>query len=411
MKFLQDTKCKIREGFILNIAFITNGLPLPNVKSGGAETLVQYIIDENEIHKKFNITVYSIYDSEAKQKSEKYKFTTFIYLDSYEPTRLEKIRNYLKWKIFRIPSLPKHFNCKQLRKSILEHKFSKIIFENNHSIISEVAKYCSADIYWHTHNQVIFDNTSNAYRIYIKNICEKCKKIITVSEFMKNQLFIGVNIDVNKIQVLKNCTDLTQSKKKCIKNDIRKIYGLKEENIVITFIGRIVPEKGVLELIESFNILSLKYSNIRLLIVGDLSSNTQYIEKIKSMSRKNKNIILTDYIPVTELYKIRSITQIAVTPSKWIEPAGLVIIEAFAMGIPVIATDSGGIPEYIDSSCSLLIKNDKFLVSQLIESLELLICNQTMLKNMSINATKYSQKYNTKNYYDKFYELITNNDR
>lgn len=63
------------------IVVINNGtLPLPAVKGGAVETLINLLIDENEIFGKFQFEVYSIYDSEAVVHSKKYKYTSFCFV-------------------------------------------------------------------------------------------------------------------------------------------------------------------------------------------------------------------------------------------------------------------------------------------------------------------------------------------
>ena len=59
-----------------NICFITQcSLPIPTTKGGAVETLVEYIVDENEREKKYNITVISVEDEKAKEISKKHKNT------------------------------------------------------------------------------------------------------------------------------------------------------------------------------------------------------------------------------------------------------------------------------------------------------------------------------------------------
>ena len=73
----------------MKIAIIcSSGLPVPAVKGGAIETLVEIICKENEVYKKLDIDVYSIYDEEAIVESKKYEKSNFIYLC--------KNKNYMK---------------------------------------------------------------------------------------------------------------------------------------------------------------------------------------------------------------------------------------------------------------------------------------------------------------------------
>ena len=65
----------------MKVAIVTVGeLPIPDVKGGGAETLIEHIIEKNEEHKKIDIVVYSIYDEYALEKSKDFSKTEFVYL-------------------------------------------------------------------------------------------------------------------------------------------------------------------------------------------------------------------------------------------------------------------------------------------------------------------------------------------
>ena len=63
----------------MKVIIVTNGLfPVPSTKGGGAETLVQDILDQNEKFHSADFVVYSIYDQEAVIKSDSYKFSEFV---------------------------------------------------------------------------------------------------------------------------------------------------------------------------------------------------------------------------------------------------------------------------------------------------------------------------------------------
>ena len=64
----------------MKIAIIcSQGLPVPAVKGGAIETLVEIICKENEIYRELDIDVYSIYDDDAIESSKPYKNSKFIY--------------------------------------------------------------------------------------------------------------------------------------------------------------------------------------------------------------------------------------------------------------------------------------------------------------------------------------------
>ena len=59
---------------------------------------------------------------------------------------------------------------------------------------------------------------------------------------------------------------------------------------------------------------------------------------------------------------IYQLGNIAVLPSMWEEPAGMTMVEAVVSGLPLITTNSGGIPEYISDDVAVLLDRDENLV-------------------------------------------------
>lgn len=113
--------------------------------------------------------------------------------------------------------------------------------------------------------------------------------------------------------------------------------------IRIGFIGRLVPEKGVNFLIQAFcnpDVQSLS----SLVIAGD--GPLDYVENLKSKARTAKASI--EFLGFVAPEKFYARVDTVVIPSLWHEPLGRVVLEAFAHGIPVIASERGGMPEIID---------------------------------------------------------------
>ena len=84
----------------MKIAIITSGLlPMPSVKDGAIETLLQYVIDYNEYYNNnINFDIYSIYDNNARKESTKYKNSKFIYVKNNKI--MKKISDFV-FKFFR----------------------------------------------------------------------------------------------------------------------------------------------------------------------------------------------------------------------------------------------------------------------------------------------------------------------
>jgi glycosyltransferase involved in cell wall biosynthesis len=132
-------------------------------------------------------------------------------------------------------------------------------------------------------------------------------------------------------------------------------FELTDKDIIITFIGRLVSEKGIVELLEAFS--NIEIENIKLLIVGDIDQGSRD-QKTKNMIISNykdhRNIIFTGFRE--DINNILYIADIFCLPS-YREGMPRTIIEAMAMECAVIATDIRGCrEEVIDTKTGFLVK-------------------------------------------------------
>ncbi|MGJ0329327.1 glycosyltransferase family 4 protein [Aliarcobacter cryaerophilus] len=176
---------------------------------------------------------------------------------------------------------------------------------------------------------------------------------------------------------------------------IRDKFKIDKKDFVITFVGRIVKDKGINELIEAFINLSKKYNNLKLLLVGD------YEEHLNPIKNENKILIdsLESIITVGFQNDIRdffSITDLFVLPS-YREGLPNSLIEAGSFGIPLLATNINGCNEIIDDGITGILvekKSAKKLeeaIDKLLEDKELY--NYIKLKVRDRIIEKYEQKY------------------
>ena len=211
-----------------------------------------------------------------------------------------------------------------------------------------------------------------------------------------------------------NCVDVSQFNKELwIKErcELRKEYGVNDDEVLIMFSGRLNAEKGIIELIKAFRMV--KNKNIKLLIVGsffydtDMGSNQD--KQINSLTKGIRDkMIFTGYIPYQKMPQIYASADFAVLPSMWEEPAGLTVIEAMSTGLPVITTNSGGIPEYVTCECAFLINRDKNICAAIANKIELLVTNKELRIKMGNKGRKNALKYNVENYYKNFVKIISN---
>nr|MDW4386065.1 glycosyltransferase [Staphylococcus saprophyticus] len=164
---------------------------------------------------------------------------------------------------------------------------------------------------------------------------------------------------------------------------------IKENDTVITFIGRLVEEKGILDFLDSYQ--KIKSKNIKYIVIGDVHESERDLATINKLNKykNNKNIIFTG--KVNNVNEYLSISDIFCLPS-YREGMPRSIIEAMAMQNAVIATDIRGSREEVeDGKTGFLvpIKSSKFIANKIDE----LASNNNLLNYFKVNGYKKAKKY------------------
>lgn len=146
---------------------------------------------------------------------------------------------------------------------------------------------------------------------------------------------------------------------------------LKHGEINFLYAGRVIKQKGIENILSSFNSLLSKYDNICLYIAGDGPELSKY----KSMY-KNKKIKFLGKLDYSELLKYYAKTDVFLYPPLWPEGLPTSILEAGLMKCAVIGTDQGGIKEIIkDEENGLIVSGE---VSDLEGAMETLILDKKL---------------------------------
>jgi spore coat protein SA len=154
----------------------------------------------------------------------------------------------------------------------------------------------------------------------------------------------------------------------------------------VLFVGRIVPDKGVHILLEAMRLLQNRGVPLQAVIVGGSgfggSAPTAYVTSLQQSAPAN--VRFEPYCSGSALGdKFRS-ADIFCAPSTWAEPLGLVVLEAMATGLPVVATSSGGIPEMFSEGGGLLVERNS--APALAEALARLATDDGLRKQLSREA-------------------------
>lgn len=192
-------------------------------------------------------------------------------------------------------------------------------------------------------------------------------------------------------------------------SEIPKIKKLSNDKINILFLGRIEERKGLIYLLEAFKILEQKFPNkLRLIIVGDgeLKKDCQNFAE----ENKLKEVHFEGEKRDKEVPRYYKSADIFVSPAIFGESFGLILLEAMASEVPVVAFANQGYQEFLKG------KKGAFLVPPknyraLAQKIEILIKNPQLRKKMGEWGKKEAQNYSWDKVCDKvldFYQLCQN---
>lgn len=127
------------------------------------------------------------------------------------------------------------------------------------------------------------------------------------------------------------------------KIELREKLGIKSDDLVFGFVGRLCKDKGIREMVDSFEAFKIKHPRIdsKLLLVGNYDERDILPDTYKSKISNNPDIIFPGHIVHNDLPTYYSIMDCFIFPS-YREGFGMTVIEASAMGVPVLVSRSHG---------------------------------------------------------------------
>jgi len=193
--------------------------------------------------------------------------------------------------------------------------------------------------------------------------------LVTVSQFMKKQL-ISFGFDKKQISIINDPIDMeTLDAEREI--EIRRQLDLGDNDSVILYAGRLVPEKGVHFLVRAMRAVVKKLPNAHLVFVGKGREE----KRLRDISRKlgiHQNVHFIGYVDHQTVLHYIKLADVCVSPTIIGEPLGLFLIEGAVYGKPLIATNVGNNPESVRSGYNGLLippRDQNALVSALIKIL------------------------------------------
>ena len=367
------------------------------IKHGAVQTGV--VETSRFLQKDFN--VYVIHASKSKDTRTavdsviycgiKLNFIQKLFADYFYLKKAIKLIKSLKAEIVHVHNRPLYL---KLLREFLPKSIKIILHEHNHNLREAIS-------------------SKEAIKALLA-----CDKVIEISNFsykfdLKDPFpeFASKGIVVHRgINPLAFKPKWTQGK---FIEKLRKKYKIPDQKIVILYAGAIEQKKGIHLLMAAFKKLLLRHPEAFLLIAGGSSWHTlplgifgkNFLEELSSLG---ENALYLGFINADDMPHIYLLADIFCAPSLWEEPFGLVFIEAQASGLPVIASQRGGIPEIILNKKTGLLVKDPENIDSLYRKLRLLLSSEKLRMKLSrngyqrvitnftweITAQKYQEIYN-----------------
>ncbi|MGV3527149.1 MAG: glycosyltransferase family 4 protein [Candidatus Sericytochromatia bacterium] len=191
-----------------------------------------------------------------------------------------------------------------------------------------------------------FSGTSYlSYQLYAQNMAD-ADRVIIFSQLQK-QLLEHVGVNPERIAIVPNAIDTDKFSPG--PSRFREAY---PGQLLITYMGRMAPEKGLDDLLKVFDRQPLP--NTRLVMVGDGVQR----QLLQSLYGENPNIIWTGFLGEAERIDVLRGSDIFVLPSQ-VEGLSIAMLEAMACGAATVATDVGSDGEVIEGGAGIVINPAK----------------------------------------------------
>ncbi len=179
---------------------------------------------------------------------------------------------------------------------------------------------------------------------------------------------------------------------------LRARLNLPTDKKIILYAGRISPEKGPLDLVHAFHELLKRRQDVFLILVGELRTGAdrrgdygrQLLAACEALGGDCYHAGTVDPAHMHEYYQA---ADLAVVPSEFEEPFGMVAIEAMAAGAPVLATRKGGLPEIIHEAATGFLLDDAKNPAAFAHQLDALLHDPARLEVARRGARSYVERH------------------
>lgn len=377
-------------------------LPLPAARGGAVETLAEHLLRENEARGALELTVLSVREERAVRQASAYPNTRFVWFGEYP------LWNKFWWRVYALAKklgkqeLPFPYQRVRAAAWLKRHggEFDYILAESELELIRD-AKLPPEKVLYHMH----WVGAPTRWR-------DACfGRLLAVSHFVARHWQAETGRPDAGVSVLPNCVDTAVFGARLPDEEraaVRQSLGFPEDCFVLLFCGRLVQAKGVRELLAALEKLP---ERVCLVLAGStnygLPVTEPYEREVRAMAERfGPRVAFTGFVQPEGMPRYYAVADAVVMPSQVEEGAPLVALEGMAAGRPVIATRSGGIPEYLNGDCGILVDREGDLPGALAAAVLRLQSDPALCRTMGEAGRAHAQQYGTAQYYQNFLDIL-----
>ena len=242
---------------------------------------------------------------------------------------------------------------------------------------------------------------SKYLRCFFPKFARKATKIITVSNYSKQDICKTYNIDTNKVVAIWNAASdlyrpVNESEKVLVKNKY------SNGNSYFLFVGSLHPRKNIQRLLEAYQFFLQKYPNsYDLVIVGDvLWKNVK--ENFKIENSLKANIHFSGHLKLEDLVKVTA-SATCLTYIPYFEGFGIPLVEAMKCGVPIISGNLTSLPEVVGDAALLV---NPFSSVEVFEAMEKIYKEENLRENLKQFSLDRSQLFSWDSSAKKVWEVL-----
>lgn len=222
----------------------------------------------------------------------------------------------------------------------------------------------------------------------VQDFCRRCNLVVTPTTFVLDML-VQEGIHTPKA-VIPTGVDLEKYEEGNPQTIFHR-HGLQEGDTVLLYVGRLGKEKNLLLLLETFREVAVGKENIYLILVGGGPDQQEFEELVRDWGMEEK-ILFTGVVSPQEVVDYYLGAHMFMFPSVT-ETQGLVVLEAMAAGLPVVAMDREGPSHVIEHGVDgLLVEPDK---NSFVEAVNGLLHDDTLRCSMAKQAREKAEAYSS----------------